>query len=192
MPNVRHVVVRIEKTTTFIIVQILTPPTHDAHGIAIRDAHAGAHQRTTPTQRFAELGCRSWETRRRHTNKQIRVRRHASPHIASTRRANAREIAAKVQQIRDHLQMQMRCPVPILGGHTKRGNLLATGDMLPNAQRRKRCLTQVPIQCEKCRAVVQRMPQHNHSAIVQRLQMRLGHVHHTVQRRVHGSTSLGE
>ena len=154
VPDVRHVVVRVEVAASRVVVEILR-----ASRVRSRTGSRYATLRLPPSRAPAarrsvsdRLGGAGGKSASGNAHEEIRIGREAAPDRALAGRRHAGEVATEAEQVGDDLEMQMRRPAAIHGGRAERGDALRRAPpAAPRSETGQRLTAQVPVQREERR-----------------------------------------
>ena len=185
MSNERHVVINVEIGAARVVVEILLPSTHNLQRPAIRNAEIPTQHALSIRQRVCNIFLIRDNSVRCDTQQQIRIRRKIGPHSAFRSQRDAGKIRAPIQQIGDHLKMQMRRPATVFRHRSDAADALTLRDRLANLQLAQRFARQMPVQREKFFASSGTVAQNHNRPVIKRLRIIRERVNDSVQRRIH-------
>src|ERR1700722_12434159 len=125
---------------------MLLPPAHNLQRSAIRDAEIPTQYALPIRQRVRDIFFIRDDAVRRDTQQQIRIRRKISPNSAFSSERDAGKIRAAIEQIRNHLKMQMRRPSTVFRHRSDAADTFTLRDRLANLQFSQRLTRQMALQ----------------------------------------------
>src|SRR5260370_3660511 len=192
VPRERHVVVDIQIRSAGVVIEILDPPANDFQRSRIRNAESICQKGAACGKRFAESRLSGWKAIGWNSQQQIRIWRKASPHWTLQSISHTGKIRAQLQQIENHLTMEMWRPAAVFLCRADAGELLAACDALSNLEVAKRLFGKMPVEREEFLANVGFMPQNHHPSVVQGSRIILHTPHHSIHPPSHRTASLNK
>ena len=169
VPDVRHVVIRVEETLAGLVEQVLHPSAQDLYRLAIADAQVAPEALAAPGQRLASARCPAMEQRFRQPENQVRVRREDLADVDLAGPADALKMTTQSQQIGDHLEMQVRHPSAVDVAGADGRERFARGEGPSLVQPVQRFAREVTVKREEFVTLWRQVLENDHRTVVERL-----------------------
>ena len=111
----RHVVVDVEVGPARLVVEVLREAAHDLERPPVGDGEVPAEEAAARGERLRGGGLRRGEALRGDAQEEVRVRGEARPDRPLAREGHAGEVRVLLQEIEDHLEVEVRRPVAVHG-----------------------------------------------------------------------------
>ena len=189
VPHQRHIVVCVEIRAPGIVVEILHPPAHDFQRALVGKAQVLSQQHAPLLESLPFLGRKAIPG---NAQQEIRIRRKACPHRSLGSVSDSGKVRAKIQQIENDLEMNMRRPAAILLTGPDAANLLAARNSLANLKAAKRLSCEMSVQREELFSVACVVPQNHQRTVILRGSIVCEKVHLALERCPHRRARLNK